>query len=135
MTKCWTIDGVHSGIIWSVEQIIMGIAIINDIRLTLFCTGGDTFIPLSFLDQILSADFFSKIAKLFLRWKLTSNGLFWNPAQLIVSYRICPLGALKMSIFLVFKRLDRQGYKMSKIAAKKWMFFKGNICIAFFWTS
>ena len=34
MTKCCTIDGVQSGIIWSVEQIIMGIAIINDIRLT-----------------------------------------------------------------------------------------------------
>ena len=33
MTKCCTIDGVQSGIIWSVEQIIMGIAIINDIRL------------------------------------------------------------------------------------------------------
>ena len=28
--------------------------------LTLFGTGGDTFIPLSFLDQILSADFFQK---------------------------------------------------------------------------
>ena len=30
MTKCCTIDGVQSGIIWSVGQIIMGIAIIND---------------------------------------------------------------------------------------------------------
>ena len=27
------------------------------VSLTLFCTGGDTFIPLPFLDQILSADF------------------------------------------------------------------------------
>ena len=33
MTKCCTIDDVQYGIIWSVEQIIMGIAIINDIRL------------------------------------------------------------------------------------------------------
>jgi hypothetical protein len=35
--------------------------------LTLFgiCTGGDTFIPLSFLDQILSADFLQKFPKNF----------------------------------------------------------------------
>ena len=31
-------------------------------RLTLFGMGGDTFIPLSYLDQILSAEFFSKIS-------------------------------------------------------------------------
>ena len=30
------------------------------IDLTLFGTGGDTFIPLSFLDQCLSSDFFQK---------------------------------------------------------------------------
>ena len=83
MTKCWTIDGVHSGIIWSVEQIIMGIAIINDIRLTLFCTGGDTFIPLSFLDQILSADFFQKFPNFF-------GGENWHPAQLIEFLKSCP---------------------------------------------
>jgi hypothetical protein len=53
--------------------------------LTLFGMGGDTFIPLSFLDHILSADFFSKISKLFWRWKLTSIGLFWHSAQLIES--------------------------------------------------
>ena len=35
--------------------------------LTLFGMGGDTFIPLSFWDQILSADFFSKISKPFWR--------------------------------------------------------------------
>ena len=35
--------------------------------LTLFgiCTGGDTFIPLSFLDQILSADFLQKFPNFF----------------------------------------------------------------------
>ena len=36
------------------------------LSLTLFGTGGDTFIPLSFLDQILSPDFFL-ISKLFWR--------------------------------------------------------------------
>ena len=36
-------------------------------KFTLFGTGGDTFINLSFLDQILSAEFFSKISKLFWR--------------------------------------------------------------------
>ena len=35
--------------------------------LTLFGMGGDIFIPLSLLDQIFSADFFSKISKLFWR--------------------------------------------------------------------
>ena len=35
--------------------------------LTLFGTGGDTFIPLTFLDHILSTDFFSKNSKLFWR--------------------------------------------------------------------
>ena len=30
------------------------------LQLTLFGMGGDTFIPLSFLDQILSAEFFQK---------------------------------------------------------------------------
>ena len=35
--------------------------------LTLSGTGQDIFIPLSLLDQILSADFFSKVSKLFWR--------------------------------------------------------------------
>ena len=37
----------------------------NGFNLTLFGTGGDTFIPLSFLDQILSADFFQKFPNFF----------------------------------------------------------------------
>ena len=41
-----------------------------------FGTEGNTFILLSFLDQILSADVFSKISKLFWRWKLKSIGYF-----------------------------------------------------------
>ena len=36
-------------------------------NLTLYGTGGHTFIPWSFLDQILSADIFSKKFKLFWR--------------------------------------------------------------------
>ena len=55
--------------------------------LTLFGMGWDTFIPLSFFDQILSAIFFSKISKLFWRWKFTSIRLFWLSAQLIGSLR------------------------------------------------
>ena len=45
--------------------------------------------PLSFLDQILSDEFFSKISKLFWSWKLTSIGLFWHRAQLIESNKTC----------------------------------------------
>ena len=58
--------------------------------LTLIGMRGDTFISLSFLDQILSAEFLSKISKLFWRWKLTSIGLIWHPAKLIESYKKCP---------------------------------------------
>ena len=50
----------------------------------------DTFHSLSFLDQILSADFLSKVSKLFWRWKLTSIGLTWHPAKLINSYKKWP---------------------------------------------
>ena len=52
--------------------------------LTLIGMRGNTFISLFFLDQILSAEFLSKISKLFLRWKLTSIGLIWHPAKLKV---------------------------------------------------
>ena len=45
------------------------------------------FTPMSLLDHILSAEFFSKISKLFWRWKLRSIGLFWHPAQLIESFK------------------------------------------------
>ena len=64
---------------------------------TLIGMRGDTFISLSFLDQILSTIF-----KIFWRWKLTYIGLSWPPAKLIESYKKCSLVALKMSFFLVF---------------------------------
>ena len=34
--------------------------------------------------------FFIKSFQTFWRWKLTSIGLFWNPAQLIESFKSCP---------------------------------------------
>ena len=39
----------------------MILTVSQDSPLTLFGTGGDTFIPLFLLDQILSADFFFKL--------------------------------------------------------------------------
>ena len=58
---------------------------INHIVLTQIGIGGDTFISLSFLNQILSADFLSKNFKKIVRWKFTSIGLIWHPAKLIES--------------------------------------------------
>ena len=49
-----------------------------------------TFHLFSFLDQILSAEFFAKIYKLFCMWKLTSIGLIWHPVKLIVSDKNAP---------------------------------------------
>ena len=72
--------------------------------LTLFGTGEDIFILLSFLDQILLADFFQKVPN-FLEVKIDIN----RGAQLIESYLSCPLVALKMSIFCAFQRHVRQG--------------------------
>ena len=69
-------------------------------RLTLIGMRKGTFIPFSFLDWILSAEFLSKTSKLFWRWKLTSIWLIWHPAKLIESYEKCSNLALKMSIFL-----------------------------------
>ena len=69
--------------------------------LTLIGMRGDTFISLSFLDQILSAEFLSKISKLFWRWKLTSIGLIWHSAKLIESYKNMPLGSVKDEHFLL----------------------------------
>ena len=43
--------------------------------LTWIALRGDTYHSLSFFDQILSAEFLSKIFKLFWRWKLSSIGL------------------------------------------------------------
>ena len=64
--------------------------------LTLFGTGGgDIFIPLSLLNQILSAEFFW-------RSKIYINRVIWT-AQLIESYKSLHLEALKMSIFLAFQ--------------------------------
>ena len=61
-----------------------------------------TFHPLSFLDQILSAEYLSEISKLFWRWKLTPIRLIWHPAKLIEPYKTRSKVALKMSIFLAF---------------------------------
>ena len=47
--------------------------------LTLFGTGGDTFIPLSFLDQILSADFFFKNFQTFFELKFDINRVILTP--------------------------------------------------------
>ena len=54
----------------------------------------DLSIFLSFLYQILSAEFFW-------RWKFISIGLILHFAKLIESYKTCPIG-LKMSIFHAF---------------------------------
>ena len=62
----------------------------NFIYLTLIGMRVGTFQPLSFLDQILSAEFISKISKLFWKWKLTLIGLIWHPAKHIESYKKCP---------------------------------------------
>ena len=74
-------------------------------------TGEVIFIPLSLLDQILSADFFFINFQTFLEVKIEINQLFWHPAQLIEYYKSCPLEALKMSIFFPFQRHARQGKK------------------------
>ena len=71
--------------------------------------GTGHFYLMSLFNQILSTEFFSKISKLFRRWKLRLFGLFWHPAQLIMSYKSCPLVALKMSIFLAFQSHAWQG--------------------------
>ena len=46
-----------------------------------------TFHHSSFLNQTLSAEFLSKLSKLFWRWKLTSIGFIWHPAKPIESYK------------------------------------------------
>ena len=50
---------------------------------------GDTFISLSFLDQILSAEFLSKVSKL-LEVKIDINQVNLTPCLAIVSYKKCP---------------------------------------------
>ena len=71
------------------------------ISLTLSGTGQGTFTLMFLLNQILSAEFFSKISKLFWRLKLRLIGLFWHPAQVIFSYKSYPLVVLNMIIFLL----------------------------------
>ena len=87
----------------------MILTVSQDSPLTLFGTGGDTFIPLSLLDQILSADFFQKRPNFFWRWKLKSIGLFWHPAKLIESYKKCAYVVLLMSILLAFMAHANEG--------------------------
>ena len=61
------------------------------VALTLSGMGQGTLTLIFLLDQILSADFFSKISKLFwMGGKLRSIGSFWHPAQLLKSYKSCP---------------------------------------------
>ena len=51
--------------------------------LTLIGMREGTFIPLYFLDWILSAEYFW-------RWKWTSIGLIWHPDKVIESYKKSP---------------------------------------------
>ena len=55
-------------------------------NLTLSGMGQGTFTLMSLLDQILSAEFFSKISKKKFEVKI---GLIWHPAKLIESYKTC----------------------------------------------
>ena len=80
-----------------------------EFELTLSGTGQGIFNLMFLLDQILSADFFSKISKLFWSLKLWLIGLFWHPAQVIMSYKSYPLVALNMSIFLASQSHARLG--------------------------
>ena len=66
--------------------------------------------PLSFLDQILPADFFSEISKLFWRSKLTSIGSIRCPAKLIGSYKIF-LGGAEDEYFSFFHSSCQLGLK------------------------
>ena len=63
------VQGASSNRFWWKDYVV----VFQD-ALTLIGMRGDTFISLSFLDQILTAEFLSKISKLFWRWKLTSIG-------------------------------------------------------------
>ena len=52
---------------------------------------GDTFISLSFLDQIFLAEFFIKNLEV----KIDINRVIWHPVKLIESYQKMPLGGAK----------------------------------------
>ena len=60
--------------------------------LTLIGMRGDTLISLSYLDQILSAEFLSN----FLEMKIDINWVNLSPPKLIVSYQKYPKVVLKM---------------------------------------
>ena len=66
--------------------------------------------PYIFVRSDFVSWFFFLNSKLFWMWKLWSIGLFWHPAQLLKSYKSCPLVALKMIIFLAFRSRARQGW-------------------------
>ena len=68
---------------------------------------GDTFISLSFLDQILSAEFLSKNSKLFCRWKLTSIGLIGSLSLIKI-----PIGGNKDEHFSCFHSSCQWGLRM-----------------------
>ena len=55
---------------------------------------GDTFISLSFLNQILSANFLSKLSKLFGGENGDQSGYF-DTAQFIESFKSCPYGSMR----------------------------------------
>ena len=61
-----------SNVALSHGELSWGPSIKDVCNLILIGMRGDTFTSLSFLDQILSAEFLSKLSKLFWRWKLTS---------------------------------------------------------------
>ena len=58
--------------------------------LTLIGMRGDTFISLSFLDQILSADFLSKLSKLFEGENLHQAGYFDTLPSLLSLLKVAP---------------------------------------------
>ena len=85
----------HSKAVWKITHA----------ALTLIGTREGTFHPLSFLDEILSAEFLSQISEFFWRWKLTSNRLIWHPAKLNTHWFLwkeIPLGGAKAEHFFCF---------------------------------
>ena len=83
-SKVWTID-------WIFAKTIAKTTLNANWALILMGMRGDTFISLSYLDHILSAEFLSRIS----RWKLTSIGLVWSPAKLNICFRKCRWGLVR----------------------------------------
>ena len=88
-----------------------------------------TFNLLSFLDQILSAEFLSKNSKLFWREKLTSIGLIWHPDKLIQPpFKKMPLGGAKDEHFSCSHSSCQLGIKIStRYFVKSWVETNSNI--------